>query len=136
MPTNQPTNATVRPKEKSSVPLNNKREDQSIQRLALDLQNSLRVNCSINKTNTYQTSSSCNLNEQMLQRQFHSEKGTNRVTNETTPNPYFYEDSRHNPLHFDNISQNQLIEYTNLKRGNLKFANLLLLLKKLKKTFF
>ena len=38
----------------------------------------------------------------MLQRQFHSEKGANRVTNETTPNPYCYEDSRHNPLHFDN----------------------------------
>ena len=38
----------------------------------------------------------------MLQRQFHSGKGTNRVTNETTPNPYCYEDSRHNPLHFDN----------------------------------
>ena len=37
----------------------------------------------------------------MLQRQFFSEKGTNRVTNETTPNPYCYEDSRHNPLHFD-----------------------------------
>ena len=37
----------------------------------------------------------------MLQRQFHSEKGTNRVTNETTPNPYCYEDIRHNPLHFD-----------------------------------
>ena len=93
MPTNQPANATVRPKEKSSVPLNNKREDQSIQRLALDLQNSIQHNCSVNKTNTYQTSSSCNLNEQMLQRQFHSEKGTNRVTNETTPNPYCYEDS-------------------------------------------
>ena len=41
----------------------------------------------------------------MLQRQFHSEKGTNIVTNETTPNPYCYEDSRHNPPHFDN-SQN------------------------------
>ena len=38
----------------------------------------------------------------MLQRQFHSEKGTNRMTNETTPNPYCYEGSRHNPLHFDN----------------------------------
>ena len=38
----------------------------------------------------------------MLQRQFHSEKGTNGVTNETTPNPYCYKDSRHNPLHFDN----------------------------------
>ena len=38
----------------------------------------------------------------MVQRQFHSEKGTNRVTNETTPNPYCYEDIRHNPLHFDN----------------------------------
>ena len=38
----------------------------------------------------------------MLQRQFHSEKGTNRVTNETTPNPYCYEDSQHNHLHFDN----------------------------------
>ena len=24
------------------------------------------------------------------------------MTNETTPNPYCYEDSRHNPLHFDN----------------------------------
>ena len=71
MPMNQPASATVRPKEKSSVPLNNKREDQSIQRLALDLQNSLQHNCSVNKTNTYQTSSSCNLNEQMLQRQFH-----------------------------------------------------------------
>ena len=102
MPINQPANATVRPKEKSSVPLDNKREDQSIQRLALDLQNSVQHNCPVNKTNTYQTSSSCNLNEQMLQRQFHSEKGTNRVTNETTPNPYCYEDSRHNPLHFDN----------------------------------
>ena len=32
MPMNQPASATVRPKEKSSVPLNNKREDQSIQR--------------------------------------------------------------------------------------------------------
>ena len=62
MPMNQPANATVRPK-KSSVPLYNKREDQSIQRLALDLQNSLQHNCSVNKTNTYQTSSSCNLNE-------------------------------------------------------------------------
>ena len=102
MPMNQPASATVRPKEKSSVLLNNKREDQSIQRLALDLQNSLQRNCSVNKTNEYQTSSSCNLNEQMLQRQFHSEKGTIRVTNETTPNPYCYEDSRHNPLHFDN----------------------------------
>ena len=102
MPMNQPASATVRPKEKPSVPLNNKREDQSIQRLALDLQNSLQLNCSVNKTNTYQTSSSCNLNEQMLQRQFHSEKGTNRVTNETKPNPYCYEDIRHNPLHFDN----------------------------------
>ena len=87
---------------KSSVPLNNKTEDQSIQRLALDLQNSLQHNCSVNKTNTYQTSSSCYLNGQMLQRQFHSEKGTNIVTNETTPNPYCFEDSRHNPLHFDN----------------------------------
>ena len=34
MPMNQPASATVRPREKSSVPLNNKREDQSIQRLA------------------------------------------------------------------------------------------------------
>ena len=25
-----------------------------------------------------------------------------QVTNETTPNPYCYEDSRHNPSHFDN----------------------------------
>ena len=88
MPMNQPANAAVRPKEKSSVPLNNKREDQSIQRLALDLQNLLQHNCSVNKTNKYQTSSSCSLNEQMLQPQFHSEKRTNRVTNETTPNPY------------------------------------------------
>ena len=102
MPMNQPASATVRSKNKSSVPLNNKREDQSIQRLAIDLQNSLQHNCSVNKTNTYQTSSSCNLNEQMLQRQFHSKKGTNRVKNETTPNPYCYEDLRHNPLHFDN----------------------------------
>ena len=101
MPMNEPANARVRPKEKHSVPSNNKREDQSIQSLALDLQNSLQNNCSVNKTNTYQTSNSCNLNEQMLQRQFHSEKGTNRVTNETTPNTYCYEDSRHNPLHFD-----------------------------------
>ena len=101
-PMNQPANATFRPKEKSSVPLNNKREDQSIQRFALDLQNSLQRTCSVNKTNTYQTSNSCNLNEQMLQRQFHSEKETNRVKIETTPNPYCYEDSRHNPLHFDN----------------------------------
>ena len=38
----------------------------------------------------------------MLQRQFHSEKGTNRVTNETTPNPYCYENICHNSLHFDN----------------------------------
>ena len=30
MPMNQPGNAIVRPKEKSSVPLNNKREDQSM----------------------------------------------------------------------------------------------------------
>ena len=52
MPMNQPANATVRPKEKSTVPLNNKREDQSIQRLALDLQNSIQHNCSVNKTNT------------------------------------------------------------------------------------
>ena len=102
MPMNQPASVTVRPKEKPSVPLNNKREDQSIQRLALDLQNSLQYNCSVTKTNTYQTSSSCNLNDQLLQRQFHSEKGTNRVTNETTPNPYCYEDIRHNLLHFDN----------------------------------
>ena len=105
MPMNQRANATVRPKEKSSVPLNNKREDQSIQRLALDLQNSLQHNCSVNKTNTYQTSqssSSSNLKEQKLQRQFHSEKGTNSVTNDTTPSPYCYEGSRHNPLHFDN----------------------------------
>ena len=101
MSMNQPASATVRPKENSSVPLNNNREDQSIQRLALDLQNSLQHNCSLNKTNTYQTSSSCNLNEQVLQRQFHSEKGTNRVTIETTPNPYCYADSCHNPLHFD-----------------------------------
>ena len=34
MPMNQSANATVRPKEKSSVPLTKKREDQSIQRLA------------------------------------------------------------------------------------------------------
>ena len=74
MPMNQPASATVRQKEKSSVPLNNKREDQSIERLALDLQISFQHNCSVNKTNTYQTSSSCKLNEQMLQRQFHSEK--------------------------------------------------------------
>ena len=74
MPMNQPASATVRPKEKSSVPLNNKREDQNIQRLALDLQNSLQHNCSFNKINTYQTSNSCNLNEQMLQSQYHSEK--------------------------------------------------------------
>ena len=94
MPVNQPAGATVRQKEKSFVALNNKREDQSIQRL--------QHNCSVNKTNTYQTSSSCNLNEQMLQRQFHSEKGTNRVTNETTRNPYCYEDLPHIPLHFDN----------------------------------
>ena len=38
----------------------------------------------------------------MLLRQFHSEKGTNRVTNETTRNPYCYEDLPHNPLNFDN----------------------------------
>ena len=99
---NQPANATVRPKEKFSVPLNSEREIQSIQRLALDIQNSFHHNCSVNKTNTYQTSSSCNLNEQMHQRQFHSEKRTNRVTNETTPNPYCYKNNRHNPLHFDN----------------------------------
>ena len=99
---NQPASATVRPKENSCVSLNNKREDQSIQRLAIDLQNSFQHNFSVNKTNTYQTSSSCNLNEQMLQRQFHSEKGTNRVTNEITSNPYCYEDSRHNPPLFDN----------------------------------
>ena len=99
---NQPASATVGQKEKSSVLLNNKREDQSIQRLVLDLQNSLQHNCSVNKTNTYQTSSSCILIEQMLQRQFHSEKGTNIVTNETTPNPYCNKDSRHNPLYFDN----------------------------------
>ena len=102
MPMNKPAIATVRPKEMSSVHLINKREDQSMQRLALDLQNSLQHNGSVNKTNTYQTSSSRNLNVQMLQRQFHSEKGTNRVTNETTPKPYCYEDIRHNPLHFDN----------------------------------
>ena len=99
---NQPASARVRPIEKSSFPLNNKREDQSIQHLALDLQNSLQHICSVNKFNTYQTSSSCDLNEQMLQRQFHSEKGTNIVINETTPKPYCCEDSRHNPLHFDN----------------------------------
>ena len=89
---NQPASTTVRPKEVPSVPLNNKREDQSI-RLALDLQN-----CSVNKTNTNQTSNSFILNERILQRQFHSQKGKNRVTNETTPNPYCYENSRHNPL--------------------------------------
>ena len=61
MPMNQPASATVRPKEEPSVPLNNKREDQSIQRLALDLQNSLHHNCSVNKTNTYQTSNSLRL---------------------------------------------------------------------------
>ena len=60
MPMNQPATATVRPKERSSVPLNNKREDQSIQRLALDLQNLLQHNSSVNKTNIYQTSSSSN----------------------------------------------------------------------------
>ena len=38
----------------------------------------------------------------MIQRQFHSEKGTNRVTNKTTPNPYYYKKSRHNLLQFDN----------------------------------
>ena len=38
----------------------------------------------------------------MYQRQFHSEKRTNRVTNETTPKPYCYENNRNNPLHFDN----------------------------------
>ena len=102
MPMNKPASATVKPIEKSSVPLNNKTEDQSVQHLALDIQNSLQHNCSVNKTNTYQTSSSCDLSEQMLQRQFHSEKGTNIVTNEATPNPYCYNDSRHNPLHFDN----------------------------------
>ena len=102
MPMNQPASATVRQKEKSCVSLNNKREDQSIQRLAIDLQNSFQHNFSVNKTNTYRTSSSCNLNEQMLHRQFHSEKRTNRVTNEITPNPYCYEDGRHNPPLFDN----------------------------------
>ena len=114
MPMKQPASATVKPKEKSSVTLNNKREDQSIQRLALDLQNSLQHNCSVNKTNTYQTSSSCNLMEQMLQRQFLSEKGTNIVTYDTTPSPYCYEDSRHNPLHFDNNQSGtaQTVSYT------------------------
>ena len=86
MPRNKLASATVRQKE-NSVPLNNKGEDQSIQRLALDLQNSFQHNCSVSKTNTYKPSSSCNLIVQMLQRQFHSEKGTNRVTNEITPNP-------------------------------------------------
>ena len=38
----------------------------------------------------------------MLQRQFQSENGTNRVTNKNTPNPYCYEDIRHDPVHFDN----------------------------------
>ena len=38
----------------------------------------------------------------MLQRQFHSEKRKIRVIIETTPNPYCYEDIRHNPLNFDN----------------------------------
>ena len=66
MPMNQPACTTVGPKEKSSVPLNNEREDQSIQRQALDLQNSLQHNCSASKTNTYQTSSLCILNKQML----------------------------------------------------------------------
>ena len=55
MPMNQPASATVRQKEKSSVPSNNKREDQSMQCLALDLQNSFQHNCSVNKTSTYQT---------------------------------------------------------------------------------
>ena len=77
---NQPASAAVRQKEKSSVPLNNKREDQSIKRLALDLKNSFQHNCSVKRTNKYQTSCSGYLNEQMLQRQFRSEKGTNRVT--------------------------------------------------------
>ena len=49
MPMNQAANATVSPREKSSVLLNNKREDKSIQRLALDLQNSLQHNCSVKK---------------------------------------------------------------------------------------
>ena len=102
MPMNQPASATVKRKEEFSVPLNNEREDQSIKRLALDLQNSFHHNCSVIKTNTYQMSSSCTFNEQVLQLQFHLEKRTNRVTNENTPNPYCYENSRHNPLHFDN----------------------------------
>ena len=101
MPMNQPASATFRSKEKFSVPLNNKREDQNIQRLALDLQNSLQHNCSVSKTNTYQKSSSSILNEQMLQHQFHLEKGTNRVTNETTPILYCCINRRHNPLQFD-----------------------------------
>ena len=41
----------------------------------------------------------------MLQHQFHLEKATNRVTNDTTSNPYCYKNSRHNPLQFD---QNQI----------------------------
>ena len=60
---NQPASAKAGPKEKSSVPLNNKIEHQSIQRLALDLKNSFQHKCSVNKTNRYQLSSSCILNE-------------------------------------------------------------------------
>ena len=71
---NQPASATVRQKQKSSVPLNNKREDEIIQRLALDLQNSSQHNCSVNKTSSYKTSISCNLNEQMLQHNFFQKK--------------------------------------------------------------
>ena len=53
----------------------------------------------------------------MLQRQFHSEKGTNRVQNETTPNPYCYEDIRHNPLHFDNNQSATAQTVSNTKRS-------------------
>ena len=109
---NQPACTTVRPKAKmSSVPLNNEREDQSIQCHALDLQNSLQHNCSVRKINTWQTSILRILNELMLQHKFHLEKGTNRVTNEATPNPYCYKKSRHNPLQLDHnrISTAQIV---------------------------
>ena len=53
MPMKQPAaSATARQKEKSSAPLNNKRDNQSIQRLALGLQNSFQQ---VAKTKTHIT---------------------------------------------------------------------------------
>ena len=80
MPMNQPASATVTPKKIfCSV---KKRKRRSKHTSCIRFTKLISSYCSVNKTNTYQTSSPCNLNEITLQRQFHSEKGANRVTNE------------------------------------------------------